>query len=72
MCVTHRAADATEPFVLRAFDMPLSEISTRDASRLGQDRITRTPDLTGTLGPAPAGVGFHKGVRFDLQAIIPN
>jgi beta-lactamase regulating signal transducer with metallopeptidase domain/5-hydroxyisourate hydrolase-like protein (transthyretin family) len=34
------------------------------------DRVTRTADLTGMPGPPP-GVGFHKGVRFNLKAIIP-
>ena len=35
------------------------------------DRVTRTADLTGgATGPSP-GVGFHKGVRFNLKAIIP-
>ncbi len=35
------------------------------------DRITRTANLTGQAGSPPPGVGFHKGVRFDLQEIIP-
>jgi hypothetical protein len=34
------------------------------------DRVTRTADLTGEPGPPP-GVGFHKGVRFNLKVIIP-
>jgi hypothetical protein len=34
------------------------------------DRVTRTADLTGSPGPPP-GVGFHKGVRFNLKEIIP-
>jgi beta-lactamase regulating signal transducer with metallopeptidase domain/5-hydroxyisourate hydrolase-like protein (transthyretin family) len=35
------------------------------------DRVTRTADLSGRpAGPTP-GVGFHKGVRFNLKAIIP-
>jgi 5-hydroxyisourate hydrolase-like protein (transthyretin family) len=34
------------------------------------DRVTRVADLTGMVG-APPGVGFHKGVRFNLKAIIP-
>ncbi len=35
------------------------------------DRVTRTADLTGMpAGPTP-GVGFHKGVRFNLKTIIP-
>ncbi len=35
------------------------------------DRITQTANLTGQAGPAPPGVGFHKGVRFDLKEIVP-
>jgi hypothetical protein len=35
------------------------------------DRVTRTADLTGGFGDPPAGVGFHKGVRFNLKSIIP-
>jgi hypothetical protein len=34
------------------------------------DRITATGDLRG-LASSPRGVGFHKGVRFDLKEIIP-
>jgi hypothetical protein len=34
------------------------------------DRVTRVADLTGLGGP-PAGVGFHKGVRFNLTTIVP-
>jgi hypothetical protein len=34
------------------------------------DRVTRVADLTGMAG-APAGVGFHKGVRFNLTTIVP-
>jgi hypothetical protein len=35
------------------------------------DRVTRTADLTGTMGDPPDGVGFKKGVRFNLKSIIP-
>lgn len=35
------------------------------------DRVTRTADLTGTFSQPPKGVGFHKGVRFNLKEIIP-
>jgi hypothetical protein len=36
------------------------------------DRITRTANLNGTMpGSAPAGVGFFKGVQFNLKPIIP-
>jgi hypothetical protein len=35
------------------------------------DRVTRTENLTGLAGGAPAGVGFHLGVRFNLKLIKP-
>jgi hypothetical protein len=35
------------------------------------DRITRVQDITGMMGDPPRGVGYHKGVRFDLTSIIP-
>ena len=36
------------------------------------DRVTRTANLTGLPSGSPwPGVGFHKGVRFNLKAIIP-
>ena len=36
------------------------------------DRITRTGDLTGIpVGAASGGVGFHKGVQFNLKSILP-
>ena len=36
------------------------------------DRVTRTANLTGLAsGNSTPGVGFHKGVRFNLKAIIP-
>jgi hypothetical protein len=34
------------------------------------DRITRTADITG-MASSPPGVGFFKGVMFNLTAIIP-
>jgi hypothetical protein len=34
------------------------------------DRVTEARDITGQIG-APQGVGFHKGVRFDHEQIIP-
>ena len=34
------------------------------------DRITKTANLNGMLG-APKGIGFYKGVKFNLKAIIP-
>lgn len=121
MCVTHRAADGTETFVLRTVGMTVQEISERDRRNLAKtlasgmlpegrpvgellmhfdeasqqllpnangtflfvtsegnrgyiettDRITQTANLTGLAGGAPAGVGFHKGVQFNLRQIIP-
>jgi hypothetical protein len=36
------------------------------------DRITRTQNLTGTpSGMEPSGVGFHRGVKFNLREIVP-
>jgi hypothetical protein len=35
------------------------------------DRVTRTADLTGSAATPTPGVGFHKGVRFNLKSIIP-
>lgn len=35
------------------------------------DRVTRTANLTGIASSPTPGVGFHKGVRFNLKAIIP-
>jgi hypothetical protein len=55
-------ANAAFLFVTREGNMGLIETT---------DRVTRTADLTGLpAGPSP-GVGFHKGVRFNLKAIIP-
>ena len=49
--------------------------STRWRSRLGlietTDRVTRTANLSGIASSPSPGVGFHKGVRFNLKAIIP-
>jgi hypothetical protein len=120
ICVTHRAPDGTETFVMRALGMQVREIDSRDVRNLDRliaegalpkgrpvgellmhydaasqefvpdanaaflfvtregnmgliettDRVTRTADLTGFAGPPP-GTGFHKGVRFDLKAIVP-
>lgn len=55
-------ANAAFLFVTREGNMGLIETT---------DRITRTADLTGLAGGPPPGVGFHKGVRFNLKAIIP-
>jgi beta-lactamase regulating signal transducer with metallopeptidase domain/5-hydroxyisourate hydrolase-like protein (transthyretin family) len=35
------------------------------------DRVTRTANLSGLAGSPSPGVGFHKGVQFNLKAIIP-
>lgn len=122
VCITHRATDGTETYVLRALGMKVHEIDSRALRNLetsiaagklpegrpvGEllmhfdpkseqlmpnangaflfvtsegnmgliettDRITRTADLTGLpSGTSSGGVGFHKGVEFNLKAIIP-
>ena len=121
MCVTHRAPDGKETFVLRSFGMKVWEISQRDLRNFDRllaagtlpkgrevgellmhyddaakrsvpdanaaflyvtregtmgliettDRVTRTENLSGMMGDPPAGVGFQKGVRFNLKWIIP-
>jgi len=56
-------ADAAFLYVTREGNMGLIQTT---------DRITRTADLSGTASsPTSGGVGFHKGVRFNLKAIIP-
>jgi beta-lactamase regulating signal transducer with metallopeptidase domain/5-hydroxyisourate hydrolase-like protein (transthyretin family) len=56
-------ANAAFLFITREGNMGLIETA---------DRITRTADLTGTAaGSSSGGVGFHKGVQFNLKAIIP-
>jgi hypothetical protein len=123
LCVTQRAPDGTETYVLRALGMKVIEITPRDARNLAKqiakgslpegrpvdellmhydpvakrfdpnangaflfvtregsmglievtDRVTRTADLSGqAAGGEPKGVGFHKGVRFSLSAIVPG
>ncbi len=54
-------ANATFVFITRQGSMGIIETT---------DRINRTADITG-LPNAPEGVGFHKGVKFNLKAIIP-
>jgi len=54
-------ANAAFLFITREGNMGLIETT---------DRVTRTADLTG-MPSSPPGVGFHKGVRFNLKAIIP-
>jgi hypothetical protein len=122
MCITHRAPDGTETYILRALGMNVQEITELDlrnlrnslaAGRLPSgrpvggllmhydatsqqlvpdangaflfvtregnrgvievtDRVTRTSGLAGTPAGDPLpGVGFRKGVRFDLSEIIP-
>jgi hypothetical protein len=55
-------ANAAFLYVTREGNMGLIETT---------DRVTRTADLGGMAGGPPPGVGFHKGVRFNLKAIIP-
>jgi hypothetical protein len=124
MCVTHRAADGSETYVLKAFGLQVHELTERElrntdrtviggtlptgravppgdllmhhdpatgqpnpaadaaflyTTREGNqglieitDHITRTENLTGGFaGNEPKGVGFHRGVKFDLKSIIP-
>jgi 5-hydroxyisourate hydrolase-like protein (transthyretin family) len=123
MCVTHRAADGTETYVLKTFGLEVHELTERElrntdrtviggnlptgraippgdllmhhdlptgqpnsgagaaflyTTREGNqglieitDHITRTENLTGFTGNEPKGVGFHRGVKFDLKSIIP-
>jgi hypothetical protein len=54
-------ANAAFLFVTREGNMGVIETT---------DRVTRTANLSGMPSPSP-GVGFHKGVRFNLKAIIP-
>ncbi len=50
-------------FVTREGNMGLIEVT---------DRITRTANMTGLAsGSSPGGVGFHRGVQFNLKEIIP-
>jgi hypothetical protein len=55
-------ANAAFLYVTREGNMGLIETT---------DRVTRTADLTGSPGAPPTGVGFHKGVRFNLKPVIP-
>jgi beta-lactamase regulating signal transducer with metallopeptidase domain/5-hydroxyisourate hydrolase-like protein (transthyretin family) len=55
-------ANAAFLFVTREGNMGVIETT---------DRVTRTADLTGMFGEPPPGVGFRKGVRFNLKEIIP-
>jgi len=55
-------ANAAFLFVTREGNMGVIETT---------DRVTRTAHLTGPAGSPTPGVGFHKGVRFNLKAIIP-
>jgi beta-lactamase regulating signal transducer with metallopeptidase domain len=120
MCITHRAADGTETYVLKTFGMKAWEISPRDLRNIdrliaagtlpeGKDvgellmhydaaseqfvpeangafifvtrggslglieitgRVVTTANVAGLAAPQP-GVGFHKGVRFNLKPIVP-
>jgi hypothetical protein len=55
--------DANAAFIYMTRDGNMGVIETTD-------RVNSTADLTGMAGP-PKGVGFHKGVRFNLKAIVP-
>ncbi len=55
-------ANAAFLFITREGNMGLIETT---------DRVTRTENLTGSAASPPPGVGFHKGVRFNLKEIIP-
>jgi hypothetical protein len=55
-------ANAAFLFITREGNMGLIETT---------DRVTRTANLSGSPSGPPPGVGFHKGVRFNLKAIIP-
>lgn len=120
MCVTHRAPDGTETYVLKSFGLQVQELTELEVQNLDHslapgrlptgrksgdllvhhdpatgkpnpaadaaflyttresnqglieitDHITRAEDITGRLA-APKGVGFHRGVKFDLKSIIP-
>ena len=122
MCVTHRAADGTETYVLKVFGLQIQELAERDVRNLDRivasgtlptgrtvaagdllmhhdsgtgkpnpeadaaflyttregnqglieitDHITHAEDITGQFA-SPKGVGFHRGVKFDLKPIIP-
>ncbi|WP_175517550.1 carboxypeptidase regulatory-like domain-containing protein [Planctomicrobium piriforme] len=57
-------ADAEAAFIYTTREGNMGVIETTD-------RVTRTEDLTGLAVSAPRGVGFHKGVRFNLMEIVP-
>jgi hypothetical protein len=122
MCITHRSQDGTETYVLRALEMKVRQIDSRDLRNLDTliaggklpegravgellmhydaktqqlapdanaaflfitregnmgviettDRITRTGNVAGIAsGSSSGGVGFHKGVQFNLKSIVP-
>jgi hypothetical protein len=56
-------ANAAFLFVTREGNMGLIETT---------DRVTRTANLSGLASSPSPGVGFHKGVRFNLKAIVPR
>jgi hypothetical protein len=55
-------ADAAFLFVTREGNMGLIETT---------DRVTKTANLNGLAGGPPRGLGFFKGVQFNLKSIIP-
>ena len=58
---SHPEANAAFIYITREGSMGVIETT---------DRVTRTADLTGQLS-APTGVGFFKGVKFNMKPIIP-
>ncbi len=56
--------DANAAFIFVTRDGSLGLIETTD-------RVTKTANLNGLAGAAPPGVGFFKGVRFNVKSIIP-
>jgi hypothetical protein len=60
--VCRRPSAGSPVFVTREGNMGIIETT---------DRVTRTADLTETIGGAPSGVGFHLGVRFNLRTVVP-
>jgi beta-lactamase regulating signal transducer with metallopeptidase domain len=66
MCVTHRSADGTPTFVLRAFDMEVWEISQRDLRNI--DKLI----AGGTLPKGRAVNDFLMHYDSDTQQFVPD
>jgi beta-lactamase regulating signal transducer with metallopeptidase domain len=56
-------ANAAFIYATREGSMGLIEIT---------DRVTQKADLSGMMGNPPPGVGFQKGVRFNLRSIVQS